>query len=195
MNDSTQEISILKKQITDLTERIDEFSRMFKAHDHDGVNSVAVLDTDVVTDYRSGGSISLATEGTTYKLGVTNKPRSIMFYGLVTSSADNVRSLVIGSAHLGKSYYFQPDTSSTVKPGSFGNIYQSATCLTIDSDSTLSAGVKAIVSEGHLINAILTSGSDIIARATVTAFSNESVSVYLATLASGYTVDGNFVVS
>lgn len=207
----SQELSSLKKTIADLTARLDKYEHDYKNHVHDGISTMNVNDKDVIPGYRSGGSITMSTEGQIYKLGVTHKPKSLLFYGVASNTSLNERVFVVGSAHLGPSYYFQPDTTSTVKPGGpLQNFYQSSSCVALDGSTTKYAAassggavtsafnpitVKALASEGHIVNAILTSSSDIKARATIISFSNTEVQIELETLGSGWSVDGNWVVS
>lgn len=109
------------------------------------------------------------------------------------SSGFGIRAQLIGNAQLGPSYYFQPQTSTSVQiGGQVQNVIQSSNMFLIDS-STSPVTVRDVVDEGHLID-VEYSTFGIVARATITDFDSDSISIQTS-LAQGWTIVGNYVVT
>lgn len=143
----------------------------------EGTTLNAVLNT---TDGSPSGSGTLTL--------VSGAGDATIAFSMVTAPSTGTRALCIGNAQLGPSFYFQPQTVSSVTNGKIGNIYQSSTSLL-----TVGAFVNSInVDEGHLIDV---ESSGLKARATVTDFSSTFVKITVSTLASGWVIVGNFVVT
>lgn len=126
-------------------------------HRHNGFDSPQISQENVTPSLRASGSISLATDGQQYKLNLTGAPTNILFYGNAvhrTAGTVDVRAQVIGSADLGPSYFFQPESTSTVSPSdTIGNIIQSGSYLLSE---TTTPQVNTSVTEGHLVQVIYT---------------------------------------
>lgn len=102
-----------------------------------------------------------------------------------------VRAQCVGNAQLGKSFYFQPDTTTSVKiAGPIQNSIESSTTFLIDSTETTQV-IRATVDEGHLVDVEY---PGVVARATILSFSNRSIIVDV-TVAPGWSIIGNYVVT
>ena len=110
-----------------------------------------------------------------------------------------VRAHVIGNAQLGPSFYFQPNTTTSVVPSkTVGNMIQSSTMFLIDSTDPANLVVRAIADEGNIVDVEYsvdygTSISGIVARATIKSFSTNSILIQTV-LATGWQIIGNYVV-
>jgi hypothetical protein len=166
MDNSTQALQ-------SLTNRIAKLEASFRSHTHDG--------------------------STTPKLSQGDINPSIQLYGIVvhtTSGAFNsagpfdIRAIVVGNAQLGKSFYFQPQSSNSVTAGGLPeNIIQSSVYY-----GNGTGGVHALTGEEAIIDVEYPSSGTIVARATVTKFDNDHVEVYVS-LAAGWGIIANFVVT
>lgn len=103
-----------------------------------------------------------------------------------------IRSHSIGNAELGSTYYLQPGTSSSVVATPPLQPYvQSNSYFLIDSTG---AGIDgAAAGDQHVIS--VTYNGTIVARATVTGFSNTYVKIYTDVLLSGWQIDGNWTIT
>jgi len=108
-------------------------------------------------------------------------------YSLYTAST-TVRAHTMGSAQLGQSYYFQPDTNSTVKEG--GPVQSFIQSSTYFSTSNLGA-VHALTDEGNLVDVEY---SGIHARLTLIDYNNTSIVLRVPYLDSGWQIIVNIVV-
>lgn len=147
--------------------------------------------------YTSGGSVHVSGgTGHGALLDITAADQSI-----------GIRAHCIGTANLATSFYLQPGTSTTVNAGGIQQkIIQSSSMFLVDSTSTsysVSGGmggsvsiplkaVRALVDEGHIVDVEY---SGVKARATVIDYSKNSITVQVNTLASGYSIIGNWVIT
>lgn len=208
-NERIEEIkSELETTKVDLSRMKSEFTRFqedFLKHEHDGYDGRKISQNNIMSKVRAVGSITMATTGRTYRLGLASSPTNIDFYGAAihyntgvfgsgTSTNVDIRATIIGSAQLGQGYNFQPSTTSSVVTGGLlQDVIQSSTSISVKISTSQ---VNTSVSEYHLVsvNFPTNAAADIVARATVTKFADEYVEV-LATLAPGWGIVGNFVVS
>jgi len=170
-------------------------------HLHSGYDgSQRIPQSNIIPAIRASGSITMATASTTYTFGTpqNNVPTSVFFYGVInhkTGTTTDIHSFVTGTAQLGQSYYFQPQSgTSVVTGGPMQQFTQSCSALIIDSTTPTSPVVNGFVGETHLIDMAYPAGTTV-ARATVTGFSANKVTIFTDTLATGWTITGNFVVS
>jgi len=184
----------IQQVLTELQNRVRELEKTMATHDHSGAKTVPIAQNDLTPNIRASGSITMSTDGQTYSLGVITNPTQVLFYGFAVHTSGgsvDIRSHVVGCAQLGKSFYFQPqDSNSVVQGGLPQNIVQSSSAFTIG------ASQVSTVSEGHLISVGYpnNSAANIVARATVTEFSVDHVSVTVS-LATDWSIVGNFVVT
>ncbi len=163
------------------------------SHEHNGVDSPRLNQSNIDPGLRASGSITFA-QSTRYQLSVTFNPTSIFFNGIVVNNNGagiTIRAHCIGNAILGPSFYFQPSTSTSVALGGpIQDIVQSSSMFLIDS-STAPVTVRALVDEGHLVDVEY---GGIKARATVADVTNGVIFVDV-TVAAGYQIIGNYIVT
>jgi len=173
-------------------------------HVHDGGESPKIRDLDIDRNPGVIGSVTFSTVGQeyTFRLNMPQTPRMVYCNGIVYDT--NRRILTNGIAYLGKGYYLQPDTSSSVvvgdlpypaateqPDGSTKNVpIQGSSWLWADKSN--GADYKAAVSENHIVS-VGFSGT-IYARVTVVDFSKDKVVFSVPYLESGYEVIANFLI-
>lgn len=176
-------------------------------HIHNGVDTPRIPQDSVIPNLRASGSITMATDDTRYRLGITFAPRAVSFNGIAihrTGGTIDIRVHINGDAQLGPSYYFQPQSgTSVITGGPIYNVIQSSNALLIDS-SVNPPVVRAIVSEGHLVSVEY---GGVVARATIPNLSTgvgdgltdkgygEGYVFVDVTLADDWEIIGNFVVT
>lgn len=186
-------------------------------HKHNGLDSPQISQSNIVPTLRASGSIKLATDGQQYTINLTGSPSHILFYGNAvhrTAGTVDVRTQVIGSAELGPSYFFQPESTTTTSPSDvIGNVIQSGSYLLVE---TTTPQVNTSATEGHLVQVIYTGSigtkltDNIVAQITIPNpwtkgldagfdYSNKGYGlgyIYLdVDLATNWEINGNFVVS
>jgi hypothetical protein len=191
-----------KKDIDDLKRQMSTLATDLSKHTHDGSNTKRISLIDILPQVRALGSITMATNGQTYKLGLITEPTAITFYGAAIhysggaweSGSVDYRSHIVGSAQLGKGFNFQPGTAnSVITDGLLQDFIQCSSSMTMPSAG---GAVLTTVSEYHLVsvNYPTNAAANIVARATVIKFGSDSVEVRV-TLASGWGIVGNFIVT
>jgi hypothetical protein len=119
-------------------------------------------DTTLVTA-GPGGALT-DTSATLTKVSGSG-PSTINFSNVSVSNTR--RSLVVGDAFLGPSFYLQPDTDSMVTVGGLPEpVVQSSSFILIN-DSGSGPVTLASVSEGHIVSVVYPTVNDIVARATI----------------------------
>ena len=190
-------LQTLQTQVTGLQNQITALQKTFETHNHDGSRTVKLSQNNITPSIRAMGAIEMATDGRTYSIGVISNPTRVWFNGIAYFRNSNnqitIRAHVIGNAQLGKSYYFQPGTSSSVVTGGLPEeIIQTSSCLIIDTNTNTPVVEAEVGGFGTLVDVI--HGGYIVARATITAFYVDHVEVFV-TLQPGWTILGNFVVT
>lgn len=116
-----------------------------------------------------------------------------------SSHTIEVRAHCTGSAQIGRNFYFQPLSTTAVQTGrQVQNIIQSSSMFLVDS-STNPLTVRALSDEGNIIDVEYavdygTSLSGIVARSTILNVTLTYITVNVS-LATGWEIDGNYVVS
>lgn len=112
------------------------------SHTHDGVNSLKVKQSNIIPSISAGGFITFAHIGN-YVLNINCNPNPtlLLCYGTVYNSATAVaKAFTFGSAQLGKSYYFQPLTTSSIQVGGLVQPFiQSCSSFTADNSGATQA--------------------------------------------------------
>lgn len=170
-------------------------------HRHDGVDNIRIEASDLLPVTGAMGKITFA-RSTTYTLYFpTSGASQISFNGFATKSGGQIYAMVVGTANLKPTYYFQPSTISTVKTG--GTIYpitgkgvlnqpaQSCTSLYIDTTGT-NPVLSDSVSQFYLIYVF--DGSSNVVVAYLNNLTASSVDLVVSTLASGWSIVGNFTI-
>ena len=164
-------------------------------HVHNGLDSPKVTESNIIRNIPVSGNITMA-QATTYTigLGISPTPASlVIFNGIVyhTSGSIDMRAHCYGTANLGPSFYLQPGSSTAVQVGGpQQEMIQSSTMFLVDS-SVNPPVVRVIADEGHIIDVEY---SGIKARATVTSYTTNSITVDVTTLAAGWTIQGNWII-
>ena len=110
-----------------------------------------------------------------------------------------VRVNCTGSAQIGRSFYFQPQSSTSVQTGgTIQNVIQSASMFLVDS-STNPLTVRTISGEGHIVEVEYSvdygaTVSTIVARSTISGVNPSYVTVDVL-LATGWEINGNYVIT
>ncbi len=164
-------------------------------HLHNGLDSPQINNDNVIKNIPVSGSITMSQE-TTYTIGLANTPSTatqVFFNGIVVHNGGggiDIRAHCIGTANFAPSFYLQPGTSTTVNAGGTQQeIIQSSSMLLIDQTGPT---FRALVDEGHIVDVEY---SGVKARATVVSYSKNSIVVDVETLASGYSIVGNWVIT
>ncbi len=188
----------IKSQIEDIKKEIADIKNTIATHDHEGLDSVAISADNITPSIRALGSIQMSTDGRVYKIGVISNPSSILLFGnavhydsgIYGTGSIDTRCFINGYAILGKSFNFQPQTSSSVVTGGIPQYITQGSAYFGDGVS----GVHTISDEFHLVEVEYPSGSFIVARADVTEFSVDSVSVKVS-LSAGWGITATFIVT
>ena len=135
----------------------------------------------------TSGSGNPASSGTLTKATGTGDA-TITFSSVTTNT---VRVNLSGGALLGGSYYFQPSTSTSVTTAdTIQNITQASQYFAV-SDSGL---VRTLLGQTHIVDVQYPVGTTH-ARMTVESFTSDGVVLNVETLDSGWTINGNFIIT
>lgn len=171
-------------------------------HTHNGVDSPAVHEDNLIQSVSVSGNISFASSDTyTIYLNSSFTPSSILVYGNITG-ASTERYMSIGSANLVPSFYLQPSTNRSVITGNVQYPFVDPNLgVTVPLQSSCYFGAEAaatgnnihtLSSEGHVVNVFY--GGSTLARATITAFSRGSIQI-VTTIVAGWEINANFVIT
>lgn len=145
------------------------------------------------TTMAATGTGAPTSSGTLTKVSGTGD--ATIDFSSVSSPGLSTRAFVVGSAQLGKSFYFQPQSSNSVVTGGLPEtIIQSSSYFLCDNSNPALPVFRTSAGEFHLVSVAYPNQSTIVARATVTEFAIDHVSI-LVQLADGWTINGNFVVT
>jgi hypothetical protein len=148
------------------------------------------------------GSSEPSTSGSLGRLlGSGTTPINYVSYSSSVSS--DIRCMIVGSANLGPSFYFQPDSATSVQPGNIQYPFinpnidgavnvplQSSMYLWVDNGSTTFRGQPG---EGHIVD--VQSAGTIYARMTVVDFNRDAIKLNVSYLSSGWEIYTNIVVT
>lgn len=139
-------------------------------HVHNGIDSPLVSQEHIIPGKSAIGSV-LMQSNQRYTLGLTFNPTQMLFFGVAVGPSGE-RVQISSAAHFGTSYYFQPESLSTVKKGGeILNVVQGGSWLwTVNGGTTF----RSRATEGHLVN-IDSDGTTIVARATIPNMSTAGV--------------------
>lgn len=158
-------------------------------HQHTRNDIAAVNYNDIAPGTSTTGTITFAQQ-TTYNIGVNFNPKTIFVHGNIIGNLGE-RFITTGSAVFGPSFYLQPGTSTSVKPGGLPEtIIQSSTCFGVDTNNS----IHTVAGEEHIVDVEYPLGT-IHARMTVTGYSNKGIIVSVDNLSSGWTMNLNFTIS
>lgn len=164
-------------------------------HVHNGTDSPKINSGNITPGLRTTGEVEFDS-AKDYVFNVNFAPSQITLYGIVSNTSIGYRALVIGQAALGQNLYFQPTTTSSVTVGGNLGIVQSyAQILVVDANFGSSTGgfAKATADDQHILS--ITDGTTIYARATVSSYGQNSFTITVDTLASGWKINGSYFVT
>jgi hypothetical protein len=142
-------------------------------HVHNGKDAPRINQGDLIPNTHAIGSLDMENNQR-YKLGLTFNPTQMLFFGVAVGPSGE-RVQISSAAKFGESYYFQPEsTSSVTQGGTIQNVVQGGSWLwTVNGGTTFRS--RAI--EGHLVN-IDSDGVTIVARATIPNLSTQASLAY-----------------
>jgi len=180
-------------------------------HRHNGYDSPKISAWDIIPSQGSSGSITMATNGTRYRIGLNLKsgvsfaPTQIRFNGIAihqTAGTTDIRALVCGDAFIGPSFYQQPGTATSTKVGGPPQVCVQSSSYILVNNSGSGPATQALASEGHIVS--VTFNSVIVARATIPDLGDFGASdtgpleggnlLVDVTLSSGWQIIGNWQV-
>lgn len=139
-------------------------------HEHNGSDSPRVHQWDIIPGTSALGSITMASNQR-YTLGLTFNPTQLLFFGVAVGATNGERVQIAAAAKFGQTYYFTPESSSSVTQGGTEyNVVQGGSWLWTDNGTTT---FRSRAIEGHLVN-IDSDGSTIVARATIPNLSTQA---------------------
>ncbi len=170
-------------------------------HTHNGVDSLAVKQSDIVPSVSVSGNINFAQNATyTIHLNSSFTPSHIEVYGNVVGNGTE-RFITFGSANLTPSFYLQPDTSTSVVTGNIQYPFIDPNLEeTVPLQSSIYFGAEGaagalhtLSSEGHVIN-VAYPAITVHARATITGFSRNAIFI-IVELDNGWEINANYVIT
>jgi hypothetical protein len=178
-------------------------------HQHNGNDNLKISQSNITPVVSATGKVFFIRNDI-YTFNFTSRnPTMVLFNGFVQNAVDppsassaTIYGYVVGNAILHSAWYFQPDTTSTVKTG--GTIYpingvlaQSSSCILISSVNALSGTAPynpvPHVDQFNLIAATGTSGSGTVALGQLQNLTATSVDLKV-TLTAGWSILGNFTI-
>ena len=139
-------------------------------HVHNGSDSPKISQSHIIPNRNAVGSIEMSSSQR-YTLGLTFNPTQLLFFGVALNSGTGERVQIASAAHFGKSFYFQPDSTSQVTQGGVKqNVLHGGSWLWTDNGTTT---FRSRAIEGHLTN-IDDVGGTIVARATIPNLSTQA---------------------
>lgn len=174
-------------------------------HAHTGNDGTPQIKAEnVIPSVSVTGSVTFAQKTRyTLNLNASFTPRQIQVYGIIAGAygGNQTRILTIGTAQLTPTFYFQPQTDTSVVTGDIQYPFQdkpaqSSSYLNVTRGGT--SNFFAGVSEDHILSVGFpdpTSEADIKARVTVVDFSRTAIILDVPYLEAGWEITLNFVVS
>lgn len=210
--------ALVQKEATDIARKVyKEEANKYKIaqevplHRHNGFDAPKVKIQDLEGMMGTSGSIEMSTTNTRYFLGLNAAtgfgitPSSVRFNGCAFRNPGggiDVRSMVVGDAFIGTSFYYQPESSTSVTIGGKPQVVvQSSTALTLNHTGSGNPSILT-VSEGHIVSVEFPANT-VVARATIpdlaqnagadaSPIQNGTLAIDV-TLASGWSIIGNFM--
>ncbi len=166
-------------------------------HIHNGTDSPKIPFSSLQASNRANGSITMATDGNVYTVGLNFQGTRVDFNGTAVHKTTGVidkRALVNGVAFLGPSYIIGPLSSTAITvSGKQQALVQGSSSLTVYDDSGTLV-VKAITSQTSIVFVVDNPGATQVARAIIINFSSSNFKI-LVQLAAGWEITGTFAVS
>lgn len=189
----------LMKELESLKKDVQRLKKEMLEHGHSGRDgSENVSQENILPPVRAVGSVTMATDGRVYKIGIPRGCKNISFNAIAfhysgdvwESGSRDARVIIIGNAYLGQSFNLQPDTTSSVVVGGLlQNIIQSSINQVVVG-STLTSNI----SEYYLASVVYPSAGVYPVVLEITKYEENFIEV-TATLSAGWGVIGNFNIS
>ena len=169
-------------------------------HQHNGNDNLQINQENIIPSTRASGSITFSSiKRYTLNTNSNPNPTLILCYGTainsntssVTGLSPSARAHTFGTAQLGKSYYFQPGTSSSVIPGPIEPFIQSSSYIAVDENFS-PFEFRALTDEENLVD--IEYGGTIHARMTLVAFDKNTITLDVSHLDSGWSIIVNLVI-
>lgn len=214
----------IRQVVRDEIRRNDSSSRfglnMVSHHTHSGGNDGQQINAnDIIPSVSVSGNINFA-QATTYTLNLNASftPSRIQLYGNVTGDSHQL-FFITGSANLGPSFFFQPLTNTSVRTGSVqyptmdsneqaviplqSNAYygtEDSGNRGNSSPATTPGAFHTASGEQHIVRVRYTvanggGSATTFASMTVTSFSKTSIQLKVDTLATGWEINANIIVT
>lgn len=165
-------------------------------HIHNGADAPRVNTSNLEYGPRANGLVTMATNGTNYRLGLNFNAHAVQFYGIAYRDNGGIdkRAHVIGNAQLGDNYVFEAQSSTSVKTGGTRkSVIQGCSSITVDSSGSPPT-VAVYASELNLIYVVQPGTGDPVAIGRVTDYGRSFVTVNV-TLETDWEIVGTFVVT
>lgn len=168
-------------------------------HNHDGVNSPQIRQSNIVNSSAIMGKINF-TSNATYTLYFTaTNPKRLDLNGFAfDTGATDSSVMVVGTAILGQAWYFQPSSTRSAKQGGtqypIGNSLAQCSANLYVQDGVNPSNTFPHTDQFFLMNAFSASGVHI---ATMEArnLTNSSIDIVITNLASGWNISANFIIT
>lgn len=139
--------------------------------------------------YRTSGNVEMSTDGAIYRFPNPFGAKEIKFFGIATNGT--VRANCFGVAQLAPSYYFTPQTSTSVGlAGSKQKLIQAGHWFLTAASGSPTYRARAI--ETTLVNIDWPTADDIVARLEIIDYGADYFEAQV-NLASGWSIFGNFM--
>ena len=174
-------------------------------HDHSGTNGVKIQEKNLKSFTPVSGAVTFA-EAKSYIIHLNSDvaPSSIFMYGNVIGNSGQ-KFVVFGSAQLKPGFYLQAQTTNSVIAGGpqypfvepahpeYGsNIPMQSTAYY--GQESAGGSFHTLTAGFHIIDVEYPVGT-IYARMTVTDFSKDSITLEVETLATGWEINANFIIT
>lgn len=141
--------------------------------------------------FRTSGNVTMATDGATYRFPNPFGAKQVTFFGIAYKTDGSVRVDCYGQAQLAPSYYFTPQTTTSVGlAGAKQKIIQAGKWFLATTGASPQFRARSI--ETTLVNIDWPNSSTIVARAEIVRYGDDFFEVEVD-LASGWEINGNFM--
>lgn len=141
--------------------------------------------------YRTSGNVTMSTNGAIYRFPNPFGAKQVTFFGIAYKVDGTVRADVFGMAQLTPSYYFTPQTTTSVGlAGPKQKIIQAGKWFLVTTGAAPQYRARSI--ETTLVNIDWPNTASIVARAEIIDYGPDHFDVEVI-LASGWEINGNFM--
>jgi hypothetical protein len=197
----------INNRLSSIEGNIRQLQKLMSSHVHDSTDSSPVRQSDVIPTIRAAaGKVQMLQAQQTYSIGLIDNPTRVdvfgeaLFYDGGSYGVGNLvnRVFVQGVGLLGKSFYFQPRTSTSITAGGLPqNIVQTSAYFGVTSNAgnTNVTTAHIFTDDQHIVDVEWPSSGTFAVRATITKFDNDHIEVYTDSMLAGWGLILNFVVT